>query len=270
MITHNGGNGVFAADFLRFADSGVVIYIASNTAEMKSTSASRPIARIVFGEEVAMPHKPLKLDPQALARYAGTYSLPGGSTFKVSIADGRLTIAPGGQEAFALLMSAEGERPRLAEPTSRTAAIVESAAKGDFGPMKEALSPMMPRERVEKMQAERWKERTEKYGPFKRATVIGTALDEEGDATTYVRLDFERGSESVEYVWGPRGLAGFRASPGIRGNVFVAESPANFASFDLDTGKIVRISFRVDAKGSATGLVVHSKTGDVAASKGSS
>jgi CubicO group peptidase (beta-lactamase class C family) len=55
LITHNGGNPYFAADFLRYVDEDVVIFIASNTAEQRATRHSRQIARIVFGYEYTLP-----------------------------------------------------------------------------------------------------------------------------------------------------------------------------------------------------------------------
>ncbi len=55
LITHNGGNPYFAADFLRYVDEGVVIVIASNTAEQRATRHSRQIARIAFGYEYTLP-----------------------------------------------------------------------------------------------------------------------------------------------------------------------------------------------------------------------
>lgn len=60
LITHNGGNPYFAADFLRYVDTDVVIYITSNTAEQRATRISRTIARIVFGEDYSLP--PLKVE----------------------------------------------------------------------------------------------------------------------------------------------------------------------------------------------------------------
>lgn len=55
LVAHNGGNGIFAADFLRYIDEGVVIIAFSNTAGKPAWKASEAVARILFGEPVAMP-----------------------------------------------------------------------------------------------------------------------------------------------------------------------------------------------------------------------
>ncbi len=60
LITHNGGNPYFTADFLRYVDENVVIYIVSNSAEQRATRISRTIARIALGEEYSL--LPLKIE----------------------------------------------------------------------------------------------------------------------------------------------------------------------------------------------------------------
>ena len=60
LITHNGGNPYFAADFLRYVDRDVTIYITSNSAEQRAFRISRTIAKIAFGEDYTLP--PLKVE----------------------------------------------------------------------------------------------------------------------------------------------------------------------------------------------------------------
>jgi hypothetical protein len=48
VVEHNGGNGVFFADFVRFIDEGAVIIATSNRAEDAGGPYMRGIARIVF------------------------------------------------------------------------------------------------------------------------------------------------------------------------------------------------------------------------------
>lgn len=63
LIAHNGGNGIFAADFLRFLDEGVVIIAFSNTAGKPAWKASESVAKIVFKEPYSLPlEKPIPLD----------------------------------------------------------------------------------------------------------------------------------------------------------------------------------------------------------------
>lgn len=60
LITHNGGNPYFTADFLRYLDEDVVIYITSSSAERRATRISQQIARMVFGYDYTLP--PLKIE----------------------------------------------------------------------------------------------------------------------------------------------------------------------------------------------------------------
>jgi CubicO group peptidase (beta-lactamase class C family) len=55
LIAHNGGNMIFAADFLRYVDEDVVIIIMSNTAGKSAIRVSHDIARIVFGYDYKLP-----------------------------------------------------------------------------------------------------------------------------------------------------------------------------------------------------------------------
>jgi CubicO group peptidase (beta-lactamase class C family) len=48
LITHNGGNGIFAADCYRYVDDGVFLFIASNVAGKSAIQASRDLLRLVF------------------------------------------------------------------------------------------------------------------------------------------------------------------------------------------------------------------------------
>ncbi|MFQ5769423.1 MAG: serine hydrolase domain-containing protein, partial [bacterium] len=64
LITHNGGNPYFSADFLRYVDEDVVIYMVANTAEQRATRHSRQIARIVFGYDYILPSTVIETIPE--------------------------------------------------------------------------------------------------------------------------------------------------------------------------------------------------------------
>jgi CubicO group peptidase (beta-lactamase class C family) len=48
VITHNGGNGIFAADCYRYIDDNVFLFIASNVAGKSAIRASDDLLRIIF------------------------------------------------------------------------------------------------------------------------------------------------------------------------------------------------------------------------------
>ena len=50
LVTHNGGNGVFFADFLRFLEEDVVVFFATNAAASTPEALGFEVARMVFDE----------------------------------------------------------------------------------------------------------------------------------------------------------------------------------------------------------------------------
>ncbi len=55
LVAHNGGNGIFSADFLRFLDENVVVICLGNVAGSPAWQVSETVARIVFGERYELP-----------------------------------------------------------------------------------------------------------------------------------------------------------------------------------------------------------------------
>ena len=48
VIEHNGGNGIFYADFMRFIDEDIVIIVASNRSEDASGGYVRAIRQLIL------------------------------------------------------------------------------------------------------------------------------------------------------------------------------------------------------------------------------
>lgn len=55
LIAHNGGNGVFFADFLRFVDEDLVVIVSTNDSTVRGGRAAEALARIAHGEDVPVP-----------------------------------------------------------------------------------------------------------------------------------------------------------------------------------------------------------------------
>ncbi len=51
LITHNGGNGVFFADFLRFVEEDVMIFTATNDGQLDFETVAYDLANIVLGTD---------------------------------------------------------------------------------------------------------------------------------------------------------------------------------------------------------------------------
>ena len=78
-IAHNGGNGIFAADFQRFVDEESMFFIASNRSEFPCIPFSPAIETLLFGGTVELPPPVVKLDRSALGPLAGVFALAGGA-----------------------------------------------------------------------------------------------------------------------------------------------------------------------------------------------
>jgi CubicO group peptidase (beta-lactamase class C family) len=125
MVTHNGGNPFFFADYLRFLDSDVVVYFTTSSRDRRMRRIARPLTRIVFtGEAPPFEPKPARLsEPGSAAAPAGSaaarWGLPG---------------VPAGERAGALLdalaSASAAERERFAAEGFASAVVARRGAQG--------------------------------------------------------------------------------------------------------------------------------------------
>ena len=265
LIAHNGGNGVFFADFRRYVDENVVVYAHSN-AEMSAIDVTSVVPAIVFGAEYAIPPAVVPLDPAALAKFAGMYTLANGETFTVEVADGRLTAVPNGNTAFALL---SGLTPpgsdRFGEVERLTQHVLVASAKRDYTVLQKALGDV-PLERLTVTENRLWDQRRERFGEFKAVELVGSGR-RGPDVIVIARLLLERGSVLVKFMWDPPVLAGRQivnapSAPDLR-----PVSPVEFATFSLGQPLSLRLRFDVDSKGTVGGAAVSLGTTEVVAKK---
>jgi hypothetical protein len=237
VVTHNGGNGIFEADFRRYIDEKAVIFVASN-AEMSGIKVSGRVTRFVLGIELPIPPKIVPLPPAALARYAGIYRLLEGGALRVERAGRALGLVADGQPALdALSCADEASRRGAAALNRRSAALAEAGAQGDFRPLQEALGGRMPPERVRGQGSELWNSWTERLGDFKRLQAAGTEAGRDGRMESTLRLEFERGVAHLTYVWSGDTLDEVRP-------------------FNLDSGGDLRVSFLVQGGGAVSGMEI--------------
>jgi|GEM_PF-1259653 len=129
LVTHNGGNGVFAADFLRYVDDGVTIYIASTGSGVPATMLSRVVARMYYGDAVVAPAPAVTAIPAAqLEANAGTYATAGGATVTISAENGALVARTADPGLFAALQPVKPLPQRLHDDvTPRAQALLAQA-----------------------------------------------------------------------------------------------------------------------------------------------
>jgi CubicO group peptidase (beta-lactamase class C family) len=244
LIAHNGGNGIFAADFRRYPDDHVTYFITSNISDKPSIAASRYVGRMATGIEVPMPPKVITLPAAELHKLEGTYD----GVRVTATKEGALVLTPESEAAFVRLSPpANGRERGIGIVTKRSQPIVDAMVKNDFKPLQEAFGQDRSIEEITSHQAEMRKELEAKQGALQSATVVGTRTQREMLATT-VRLNFEHGTAYLIMMWdGPEQLAGMRTAANMPGSVYYPVSATELASFDFPSGESKTIRF-VDGK----------------------
>lgn len=66
LITHNGGNGIFLADFLRYTEEDVVIYYTTNSVSPQNRDVAWEVAQMIFEPEYQASAEELTLQPLSI------------------------------------------------------------------------------------------------------------------------------------------------------------------------------------------------------------
>ncbi|HEX5871527.1 MAG TPA: serine hydrolase domain-containing protein, partial [Longimicrobium sp.] len=259
LIAHNGGNGIFFADFRRYVDEGVVVLVMSNTTESPAERTLTAVARTVFGGEVIAPPIAIDGDPARAAAAAGSYRLPGGGTLAAAADGARLVLRPQGQEAYALLNGGAGDA-RLDSLGARSAAMLQAAAGGDYAPLLQAFGPETPADEVRGPHEEYMTDARTRLGAFQGAEHVSTS-PRGARAFTVVRMRFERGTPLLRVIWEDGRVAGVSPMREPPPALFVPVAPDAWASYDIATGASVRVRLESGA------LVIDTPAGPVRATK---
>jgi CubicO group peptidase (beta-lactamase class C family) len=269
LISHNGGNGIFAADFRRYVDEGTVLIIGSNRSDFSSIALLPQVVRLVFGMEHTVPPAVVKADAKTLERFAGNYALPSGDRLVVSVANPGiegtatpgLAVVPEGAGSFLLLAGGGSqEQGRFAGQEKRLLAGLEGVRQGRFEPIAQVFGVPVP-QAAEEMGSQ-FRRLEERHGKFQRFEVLGTA-SLGGRPATYVRFHFENGSALSEFGWDGDTVVNVRLHQSAPEGRFFPESSNEFVSFDPRSARVMRIAFEAPEGGTAKVLVVRAPGGDV-------
>ncbi len=239
VITHNGGNGIFFADFALVPKAGLVIFLQTNVvADFPGAQellqdvgsrfrAGRPLPELPQVVELAAP---------LLAAFEGSYRLEGGKdSFRVAREGKELVVEPEGPGAFSLLHSVQPLDPKRRAALDRIMDKAMTACRaGDFGPLRAAYGGKVTLDLLKSRWRELVLEREKEWGPLRGHEVLGTARTAERDETV-VRLVFEKGTMERTYVWSfdekplVRGVSARGLKPRLR---FLPVSETEFASWD--------------------------------------
>lgn len=245
LVTHNGGNGVYVAEFLRFVDDSVTIFVTSTVSELTATQAVRVISRIVFGQSYELPPERVAVTPAALDTVAGTYRLGDGSRLVLRADKGRLMAEAIGQQAYVLLTTGDtASPPGATEANERARAIVAALVVGNVGPLIAARGEGGPDSaEVARQEAQLMDGRRQRLGAYQSLEVVGTVRAPDGGLRTTVRLNFERGGATNIYTFNrSRRIEDLGARP-YSAVELIPSGPHEFRSFDPRGGGSMRLIF---------------------------
>lgn len=249
VITHNGGNQVFFADMWRYVDEGVVIIAMTNQPVVRATQlVPREIDALYFGDrDVVMPPAPIAVPRSAREALAGVYRLESGATVDVRATDTGLEAQASDLAMFGALGTIAAPGGRSATLEARTVSVLDASARGDHAPIYDAFNVEDERtlEQVAAAQEARWNAWRAQYGAFQRVELLGTAPGPQGDPAVTVRLVFERGGPTMQYIWGPRRLFLVREVP-TAPVTLAAETPDTWVYYSYGQPRAVRLRFGPD------------------------
>jgi len=262
LVAHNGGNGIFAADFHRYLDEDAVLFLASS-AEVSAIAVSDKVAAILFGEEVPLPPEVARLDRGALSKFAGAYRLPGGGRILVAVAGDALRLEAEDPGGLALLMGASpGDVERHRAKAAQMEAVLRGASEGNYAPLHAALGGKMPLEEVASMERPMWETWREHMGRLVMVASFGRS-GRGGTVTTTARLDFERGLRFIDYVWAGGEVVDIRARRGSPGREVRPAGDREFVSFEPSRSETWRARFDLGADGDVSALAVAAGAAEV-------
>jgi len=237
VVQHNGGNGIYVAEFMRFPDEDAMLFLTTTDAGLKASPVVEVLERILFGGTYALPPRVVDVAPDRLAAFAGQWRLPKGGALTLAVDGKALSIQPSGAEAFAALSApSPGQAARLAEISARTADVSSRAFKGDVSGLHEAMGGQMPIEEMRSQGTNMMRDREARLGKFLGSAVLGVMPRDEDTAQAFVRLDFEKGSVYNVYVWGPRRILGIRGMPELPALRYLPTAEREFTAFSVEAG----------------------------------
>lgn len=246
-VTLVGGNGVHYFVYMREPAARLVVLISTTDAGMRATEVVTHIAALSQGKELALPPQLTKLDTAALNKVAGTYNLPSGAELNVTVNGDRLFVVGTNQEGFTLLAgSKRGNPEQVAKMNNQVRTLLEAGAKGDYAIMHQAFGAAMPYEEFKSRQEAQWKRRRERFGEFKGVKILGTVLSQ-GSYVTTAQMDFERGADYAQFIWGGGILRALRLAIPAPGTLFFPHSATEYVNYNLTTGETLILGFKPNA-----------------------
>jgi hypothetical protein len=192
------------------------------------------------------------LDPKLAAAAAGAYELPGGGRLRVSFERGRLSLSAENQGGVdALVPPTVESKVWESQFGPRSITLCENLRGRDFP----AAAALLGRSAIE-VDGELgtwWRKLEQRLGPATSSPKLLASLARE--ETVVVRLEFERGAETMWLRWSSRSLADIQAgaSAFLTGRMWPAKD-SGFVTYDPASLSVRRLTLMQRADGSVRGL----------------
>lgn len=255
LVTHNGGNGIYAAELLRFVDEGITIFLTSTSSDAPASPVVWQLERIAFGASYELPPKRMTVSASSVSAVAGSYRFADGSRLVLRARGEKLLAEAVGQMAYQLMSSGDtASAPRAAALNVRATAMVNALVNGNVGPLRAALDERPDSASLSRDEADMMAGRRERFGEFRSVEVLGTVRGEGGDLETTVRLNFANGGATNIYAWSPDGhIVDVRAKP-WQPVELIPVGDGEFRTFSMRSGGGLRL--RAEKTPLATAVVV--------------
>ncbi|NEZ04932.1 beta-lactamase family protein [Wenzhouxiangella sp. XN201] len=207
MVAHNGGNGIFSADFVWLPEQAFFLYIQGNTSVVPAARQRDALLAAAFDPEFEMPplvsgSNTAKLET-AKAR-EGQYWLDEGS-ITLEADDTRLIAMLSGQNALDLMLGhGEDQRNRFDGLNRRAMEMVRKLEAG----REDAMKGMVGVEEDAVARARSMLNVIERGGELKSLTLVGSIANVPGSRfadygpwTTFVRAEFDQLIQMWSVLW---------------------------------------------------------------------
>lgn len=207
VIAHNGGNGIFSADFVWVPEKSLFLYIHGNTSVIRAAQLRSSLAAAAYDQSFDMP--PL-VEPQDDARPAtaeareGVYGLEEGR-IELTADDTRLIASVSGQGALDLALGhtpAQRERFRVLNRKAMGVANKLMAGRED------AMAGLTREGEDAAARARSMLEAIDRVGRLESVKLVGSIAnapgsryEEFGAWTTFVRAEFDGGTRMWGLLW---------------------------------------------------------------------
>jgi CubicO group peptidase (beta-lactamase class C family) len=203
LVSHNGGNGIFSADFLWFPEAGFYLYIQGNSATVPTADLRPMLLAALLDPDFPMPPAlPVDEDATAVEGLAGDWA---GEAGQLSLtADGPRLLAEASGPALlrALNDVAASEAGALDRYDDRTREVLARIESG----REDVLAGMTDEEVAAR--SERLRALFERFGEGAGIEFVGTLpiapgtrFAEYGAHASYIRIDSDFGPRMATVLW---------------------------------------------------------------------